>query len=164
MDSDLIIVGGGLNGPALALAAAQAGFAVTIIDSLPLDTRKRVDFDGRSYALAHASMRLLRGIGIWRTISGKAQPMLEIKVTDGRAGEGPAPWMMHFDHAEIEEGPMGHMVEDRFLRPLLQRAMARYETIEYIAGTALIEQYYGRISAAGHGRWDNTAIMGLLKD
>jgi 3-hydroxyisobutyrate dehydrogenase-like beta-hydroxyacid dehydrogenase len=29
-------------------------------------------------------------------------------------------------------------------------------------GTALIEQYYGRISAAGHGRWDNTALMDLL--
>jgi len=32
----------------------------------------------------------------------------------------------------------------------------------YMPGTALIEQYYGRISAAGHGRWDNTAIMDLL--
>jgi 3-hydroxyisobutyrate dehydrogenase len=31
-------------------------------------------------------------------------------------------------------------------------------------GTALIEQYYGRIAAAGHGRWDNTALMGLLKN
>ena len=30
-------------------------------------------------------------------------------------------------------------------------------------GTAVIEQYYGRIAAAGHGRWDNTALMGLLK-
>ena len=34
----------------------------------------------------------------------------------------------------------------------------------HMPGTALIEQYYGRISAAGHGRWDNTAVMGLLKD
>jgi 3-hydroxyisobutyrate dehydrogenase/2-hydroxy-3-oxopropionate reductase len=33
----------------------------------------------------------------------------------------------------------------------------------HMPGTALIEQYYGRISAAGHGRWDNTALMGLLK-
>ena len=32
----------------------------------------------------------------------------------------------------------------------------------HMPGTALIEQYYGRVSAAGHGRWDNTAIMGLL--
>jgi len=29
-------------------------------------------------------------------------------------------------------------------------------------GTALIEQFYGRISAAGHGRWDNTALIDLL--
>jgi len=111
MDQDLLIVGGGLNGPALALAAAQAGFTVTIIDALPLDTRKDPAFDGRAYALALASVRLLRGIGVWSAIDAQAQPMREIKVTDGRAGEGPSPWMMHFDHAEIEEGPMGYMIE-----------------------------------------------------
>lgn len=32
----------------------------------------------------------------------------------------------------------------------------------YLPGTALIEQYFGRISAAGHGRWDNTALIDLL--
>ena len=31
-----------------------------------------------------------------------------------------------------------------------------------LPGTALIEQYYGRISTAGHGRWDNTALIDLL--
>ena len=147
MDTDLIIVGGGLNGPALALAAAQAGFTVTIIDSLPLDTRKRVDFDGRSYALAHASMRLLRGIGIWPAISDKAQPMLEIKVTDGRAGEGPSPWMMHFDHAEIEEGPMGYMVEDRHLRRAFLDAMAGEDRITHLSGETVVAQSTGPASA-----------------
>ncbi|MEJ8562473.1 UbiH/UbiF/VisC/COQ6 family ubiquinone biosynthesis hydroxylase [Yoonia sp. GPGPB17] len=140
MDTDLIIVGGGLNGPALALAAAQAGFTVTIVDSLPLDTRKRIDFDGRSYALAHASMRLLRGIGVWSTISNKAQPMLEIKVTDGRAGEGPSPWMMHFDHAEIEEGPMGFMVEDRHLRRAFLDAMAQDDRVTQLSEETVVAQ------------------------
>jgi 3-hydroxyisobutyrate dehydrogenase len=32
-----------------------------------------------------------------------------------------------------------------------------------LPNTALIEQYYGRICASGHGRWDNTALMDLLK-
>jgi 3-hydroxyisobutyrate dehydrogenase-like beta-hydroxyacid dehydrogenase len=32
----------------------------------------------------------------------------------------------------------------------------------FMPGTALIEQYYGRISASGRGRWDNTALMSLL--
>ena len=140
MNTDLIIVGGGLNGPALALAAAQAGFTVTIIDSLPLDTRKRVDFDGRSYALALASKRLLAGIGIWPQIAEHAQPMLEIKVTDGRAGEGPSPWMMHFDHAEIEEGPMGFMVEDRHLRRAFLEAMAQDERITHLSGETVVAQ------------------------
>jgi 3-hydroxyisobutyrate dehydrogenase len=31
-----------------------------------------------------------------------------------------------------------------------------------LPNTALIEQYYGRICARGHGRWDNTALMDLL--
>ena len=140
MDTDIIIVGGGLNGPALALAAAQAGFTVTIIDALPVDRRKKRDFDGRSYALAHASMRLLRGIGVWDAVKGDAQPMLEIKVTDGRAGEGPSPWMMHFDHAEIEEGPMGYMVEDRHLRRAFLDAMAADARITQLNKETVVAQ------------------------
>ena len=143
MENDLIIVGGGLNGPALALAAAQAGMRVTIIDSLPIDTRKKVDFDGRSYALAHASMRLLKGIGVWGAIADHAQPMLEIKVTDGRAGEGPSPWMMHFDHAEIEEGPMGFMVEDRHLRRAFLDAMGSDDRITHLAKETVVAQDSG---------------------
>lgn len=138
MDTDIIIVGGGLNGPALALAAAQAGFSVTIIDTLPAEIRKDRDFDGRAYALALTSVRLLRGIHIWDRIADAAQPMLEIKVTDGRAGEGPSPWMMHFDHAEIEEGPMGYLVEDRHLRLAFLEAMAADEKITHIAGETVI--------------------------
>lgn len=140
MKTDLIIVGGGLNGPALALAAAQAGFAVTIIDSLAVDRRKKVDFDGRSYALALASTRLLRGIGVWDAVADHAQPMLEIKVTDGRAGEGPSPWMMHFDHAEIEEGPMGFMVEDRHLRRAFLDAVAAEKRITHLSEETVVAQ------------------------
>ncbi|HUJ87038.1 MAG TPA: NAD(P)-dependent oxidoreductase [Burkholderiales bacterium] len=32
----------------------------------------------------------------------------------------------------------------------------------FMPGTALIEQYYGRINARGGGRWDNTALISLL--
>lgn len=147
MENDLIIVGGGLNGPALALAAAQAGFSVTIIDTLPEDTRKERDFDGRSYALALTSMRLLRKIGVWPAIEDSTQPMLEIKVTDGRAGEGPSPWMMHFDHAEIEEGPMGYLVEDRHLRRAFLDAIAANDQITQLSGETVVSQEIGPSSA-----------------
>jgi len=122
--SDILIVGGGLNGPALALALAQTGFSVTVIDALPQAKLQDESFDGRGYALALASQRLLQQVGVWQHVGdANAQPMLEIKVTDGHAGQGPSPFFMHFDHAEIEDGPMGYMVEDRFLRRALIAAM-----------------------------------------
>lgn len=138
--SDILIVGGGLNGPALALALAQTGHTVTLIDALPRDARAREDFDGRSYALALASQKLIDQIGVWGAVAGQAQPMLEIKVTDGRAGQGPSPFFMHFDHAEIEEGPMGYMIEDRYLRRALRDAMEAEPAITLVDEQTVIAQ------------------------
>ena len=140
---DLLIVGGGLNGPALALAAAKAGLTSTVIDTLPELTRRNAAFDGRAYALALSSVRLLRNLGLWERVADTAQPMLEIKVSDGRAGEGPSPFFLHFDHAEIEEGPMGHMLEDRFLRRALIDAMQEAPEIIQLSGDAVVAQKVG---------------------
>jgi 2-octaprenyl-6-methoxyphenol hydroxylase len=129
-DSDILIVGGGLNGPLLALALARSGLTSTVIDAQPAERMAASGFDGRSYALALASVRLLRRLGLWDKLQDDAQPMLEIKVSDGRAGEGPlSPFHLHFDHAEIEEGPMGHMVEDRHLRQAVLAAIADHPLI-----------------------------------
>ncbi len=147
-DSDVLIVGGGLNGPALALALAQAGISVSMIDSLPLRNRKTEGFDGRSYAMALTSTRLLSGIGVWDLLADKAQPILDIKVSDGRAGEGPSPFFMHFSHAEIEEGPMGYMVEDRHLRPTLLTALKSHNNIVHHSAETVVHQEIDQSGAA----------------
>ncbi|MGD9293778.1 MAG: FAD-dependent monooxygenase, partial [Roseobacter sp.] len=139
-DSDILIVGGGLNGPALALALADAGLSVTIIDARALPQLKSRGFDGRSYAMALTSTRLLDGIGLWSDLSKNAQPILDIKVTDGRAGEGPSPFFMHFDHAEIEEGPMGYMVEDRHLRRALLDALKTRKNVKQLFEETVVSQ------------------------
>lgn len=143
-DADLLIVGGGLNGPALALAAARDGLSSVVIDALPQAVMQAGDFDGRSYALAMSSVRLLHNLGVWPKIADHAQPMLEIKVTDGRAGEGPlSPFYLHFDHGEIEEGPMGHMVEDRYLRIALLQAVDDNPLISMMNDERVITQDAG---------------------
>jgi len=139
-DTDIAIIGGGLNGPALALALAQTGQRVTLIDALGTEVRKDAAFDGRSYAIALTSGRLLQGIGVWDVVADHAQPMLEIKVTDGRTGDGPSPMFMHFDHAEIEEGPMGHMVQDRHLRHALLAAVKTTPEITQLNKQTVVSQ------------------------
>lgn len=140
IDTDIAIVGGGLNGPLLALALAQQGLRVTVIDAQDAAMRADDAFDGRSYAVALTSQRLLAGVGLWEQLAPNAQPMLEIKVSDGRAGQGPSPFFMHFDHAEIEEGPMGYMVQDRFLRGALLAAMDEQANITHISGVRVTAQ------------------------
>ena len=109
-DTDIVIVGGGLNGPALALALGDTGFDVTVVDALPAGTRGEEAFDGRGYALALASQKLLRAIGVWDAVAPNATPLMEIKISDGKPGNGPGPFVLEFDQAEIDEGPMGYMV------------------------------------------------------
>ena len=140
---DIAIVGGGFNGPALALAAAQVGLRVIVLDATSHKPRKNAKFDGRAYALALASKRLLAAVGVWENVAQDAEPMLNIRVSDGHAGVGASPFFMDFDHAELEEGPMGYMVEDRHLRYALQAAMQTSPLIEYRLATRVTGQSTG---------------------
>ncbi len=139
-DTDIIIVGGGLNGCAAALALAQIGQDVILIDAQPKEILANPAFDGRGYALALTSKNMLNVLGIWAHVADNSCPMLDIKVSDGRAGEGAAPFFVHFDHTELEEGPMGYMLEDRFLRQALLRAIEKNPTIQHLDQTMVVDQ------------------------
>ena len=148
MEQDVIIVGGGLNGPALALALAQGGLRVTVVDSRPAPQRTEVGFDGRAYALAIASKRLLEAVGIWPGLADKVQPILKIVASDGHAGQGAGPFFLTFDHAEIEEGPMGFMVEDRYLYAGFLAAMRDQAGVTLMSGQSVVAQEVTGFGAA----------------
>ena len=124
IDHDIIIAGGGLNGPALAIALSRAGLSVAVVDARPARARAADDFDGRAYALALASRRLLSALGIWPSVAARSQPILRVEAAQGQPGEGAGPFHLVFDSAEVEEGPVGHMLEDRYLYAALTEAMA----------------------------------------
>lgn len=139
-DHDIIIAGGGLNGPALALALAGAGLSVAVIDARPAQARAAEGFDGRAYALALASRRLLAALGLWRGLADKAQPILKVEAAQGQPGEGAGPFHLSFDSAEIEEGPVGHMLEDRFLYAALVGAMNDTAGVTHLHGQSVTGQ------------------------
>lgn len=134
-DVDVLIAGGGLNGPTLALALAEAGLAVAVVDPRPAGARAEDSFDGRAYALALASQRLLKALGLWSGLATHSQPIQQVKASQGQPGDGAAPFFLHFDSTEIEEGPVGYMLEDRFLYRALLQAMQ--DRVTHMSGVAI---------------------------
>lgn len=157
-DADIVIVGGGLNGPCLGLACAQAGLSSIVLDALPEGTRSADAFDGRAYALALASVRMLDALSLWDGLADRAQPILRVMASDGRAGDGAAPLFLDLDHAEIEEGPMGHMIEDRYLRRALLEAMAGTPLVRHRAGARVVAQDTGTATGTATGVETGVAV------
>lgn len=123
MKADIVIVGGGLVGATLALAVSAGGLSCIVIDAGDPETALDAAFDGRASAIAFASCRMLSQLGLWDELAPNAQPIHDIVVSDGRVRDGAAPLFLHFDHQEIGNEPLGHMVENRHLRRALFQSL-----------------------------------------
>ena len=138
-DADVILSGGGLVGQTLALALDQAGVSVIVVDaSRPSETLAPA-FDGRAFAIAFASYRMWRALGLGEELDAVAQPIEQIMVTDGRLGEGsrrggPSLLHLHFDRAELvdHDEPLGLMLEARHVRLALDGAVKARPSIDMI--------------------------------
>jgi|TARA_B100001778_G_scaffold155571_1_gene127901 2-octaprenyl-6-methoxyphenol hydroxylase len=162
VDSDIIIVGGGLNGSLMAIAAANIGFSTIVLDSKDNEASAENRFDGRSYALALSSVRLLKNLDIFEDIIDKSQPILDIKILDGKLVQGPSQFSLHFDNNEIHDGPMGQMVEDRFIRKALFTKINKNKQIDYKFNSKVTEhkKQSGYISVTlENGKKLNTKLL-----
>ncbi len=120
---DVAIIGGGLVGLTVAIGLAEAGVEVAVIDRAAPASQTLPAFDGRASAIAHASVRLLETLGIWRHV-GDHQPIEQIRVSDRDSR-----LHLHFDAAELGDGPLGEMVENRHLRLALHRRAEELDTL-----------------------------------
>jgi 2-octaprenyl-6-methoxyphenol hydroxylase len=141
LDSDIIIVGGGLNGSLLAIAAAKIGFSTIVLDSKETHSDELNSFDGRSYALAASSVRLLKNLDIFEDIRDCSQPILDIEILDGKLVQGPSQFSLHFDNNEIHDGPMGYIIEDRFIQKALFAKILASKRIDYKFDSKVIKHY-----------------------
>jgi 2-octaprenyl-6-methoxyphenol hydroxylase len=136
--TEVLIVGGGMVGLSLGLALARAGILTAVIDRDAPAAKTAEPFDGRASAIAHASRQILEGIGLWAGMAREAQPILDIRVSDGRVGRPAAPLFLHFDHRAVG-APFGHIVENRIIRGALARTVAECPNLSHLAPAELAE-------------------------
>jgi 2-octaprenyl-6-methoxyphenol hydroxylase len=124
MDTDVIILGGGLVGATLALALDVHGVSSTVIDPADPAVTLAPGFDGRASAIASASHRMLDAIGVGAGLAGKGCAIRHIRVSDGLE-----PGALDFI-PDADDGALGTMYENKLLRTALFDAATRAQHID----------------------------------
>ncbi|MFK4874139.1 UbiH/UbiF/VisC/COQ6 family ubiquinone biosynthesis hydroxylase [Novosphingobium sp. ZW T3_23] len=134
---DLIILGGGLVGMTLALAAARAGITSHVIDRADPADLTAEGADGRASAISTASWNLFTNIGLASALKDLGCPIDSIAVTDsmkpGRIDFTPKP----------EEGSLGRMFANRDLRLALFAAAREEKNIAWHVRTEAVRRDRG---------------------
>ena len=79
---DIAVIGGGMVGASLALAAAAAGRRIVLIEGTSPDSRTHHSFDERTTALGNASRRILEALGVWGGVAELCGLIRTIHVSD----------------------------------------------------------------------------------
>ena len=72
-------------GSSLAVGLEGAGARTALVERSSMATLATATFDGRGSAIAAGSKQILEGVGLWDALAADAEPILEIRVADGRA-------------------------------------------------------------------------------
>lgn len=113
--SDVIILGGGLIGLALAAALDASGLSCIVVDPADPESWKDAKFDGRTSAVSSSSRRMLDTIGVGERFAEPGCPIRTIRVADGLA-----PGSLAFEPPQGDDEPLGWMHENRHLRAALK--------------------------------------------
>jgi 2-octaprenyl-6-methoxyphenol hydroxylase len=138
LDVVVCVIGAGPVGATLAATLAAAGLPTAVVDRAPLPPMELPEFDGRAYAIALTSQRLLAAAGIWARLPSAPQAIRRIRVADGRPGARPSALKLDFDAAETGAGrqPFGWMVEARALRVALNARLPALPNLTAFAPAA----------------------------
>lgn len=137
---DVIVMGGGMVGAAIACGLGQAGFKVAVIEAQTVPVYDANAFpDIRVSAISYASEQILVKLGAWRHIPFERKHIYrrlavnEMPEKQGLAAKLPdiSTWARtEFDAAEIDKTHLGHIIENRLIQMGLLKALESFESVK----------------------------------
>lgn len=136
---DVIVVGAGLVGSALACALGDSKLRVAVIEAQQLSsqwpdsTTGVAGFDPRVSALTVASQQFLQVLGVWPRMAGqRLSPYRHMHVWDAE-GTG----SIDFHASDINQSVLGHIVENRITTTALLQCLQGHRNVELISPVSL---------------------------
>jgi ubiquinone biosynthesis UbiH/UbiF/VisC/COQ6 family hydroxylase len=142
MDYDLIIVGGGLAGLALAVALRRSRLHVAVVESRPPQPRP-TGWDARIYAVSPANARFLDEIGIWQHLdAARMEPVRKMAVRGDAGGE------LAFSAYDSGVGELAWIVESSLLQAELRESARRQGNVDLVCPATPVRLDIGDRAAA----------------
>ena len=152
---DVVIIGAGIAGSALAVALSGSGLAIALVEAQSLAApalpgqRELRHFDPRVSAITPRSKALLQKLGAWEAIAAYRQcAYRHMTVWDAEGTGG-----IEFDCADVNAPALGHIVENRAITSAL---------LNLVAAAGDITGFEARLHACG--RKDDASAVRIELD
>ncbi len=154
---DILVIGGGIVGLTAALAMAQQGYSVAVIDAGSLEADTSLP-DLRVYAINQASQSLLEQLGAWANIDQqRISPYRQMHVWDSVNGAH-----IDFDSRSIGVAFLGHIIEESVLKQALLQQIAQQPLISLFPHHCVkkIEEAEAQVSISSEQQsWQGRLLM-----
>lgn len=132
---DIVIVGGGMAGCALACALTDTQYQIAIIENqMPALFSKDNFFDARVVALSMASRQFLQSMQVWDLIAAQRVSAFDrMQVWDA---EGTA--QVHFDASDVRQSALGYIVENNLIVAALRERLQQQNNVQWFCPDAVV--------------------------
>lgn len=131
---DVLIVGGGAVGSALACALAQLPLDVVLVEAQEARFLEQPSFDTRVTALANGSQQILAGLNLWQELKGYTEAIRSIHISErGRFGAA------RIHAADERVAALGYTVENQALGRVLWERLRHSARLTVLAPARVVE-------------------------
>ncbi len=133
---DVIIIGGGFSGLTLALGMGNLGLNVACLDKDEPKMQIDKSHDIRTVAISNGSSHVFERVGVWQKMVNRGCLIKKIEIIDDNMVK-----KLYFDSQEVKKSGFGWIIDNVFMREILQDSVKKHKNIDYIApfGVEVIE-------------------------
>lgn len=124
--TDIIIIGGGLVGGALACSLEKQGLSVTLVDRQ--DPRQAIFPDGKSFGLSRTSFNILSKLDLWPS---QSTPIIKIHISEAVRPQ-------HIEYINEDDAqPLGYVVDSALLKQKIRDKLLSLKNTKLIAPSSV---------------------------
>ncbi|MXW21525.1 MAG: 2-octaprenyl-6-methoxyphenyl hydroxylase [Gammaproteobacteria bacterium] len=121
----VLVAGGGLTGASLAVALADLGLKVAVVEAVPPEDPRQPSLDDRTSAIARTGVRILENLGVWPRLAETPSPIRAVEISERGCFGG-----ARIDAASQGLDSLGSVVRNRVLGQALWEKLRESDCVD----------------------------------